>query len=129
MNLKRTILLSLVLLLSACWAMAQYQSDQSQSSQAGAGASKTTVEAGLAGSEGSYSLTDKSGKTYQLTGNTAKMQAHVGHTVQVTGTAMSGANSSSTASQSGSMSGSADAQQTLAVTSFKHVSSSCSSAQ
>jgi hypothetical protein len=109
--------------------MAQYQSDQSQSSQAGAGASKTTVEGCLAGSEGSYSLTDKSGKTYQLTGNTAKMQAHVGHTVQVTGTAMSGANSSSTASQSGSMSGSADAQQTLAVTSFKHVSSSCSSAQ
>jgi hypothetical protein len=90
------------------------------------GADKTTVQGCLAGSAGSYSLTDKSGTTYQLTGDTAKLQAHVGHTIEVTGTTMS--NQGSTG-QSGSMSAPSEMEPTINVTSFKHVSTSCSATQ
>src|ERR1700681_536383 len=110
--MKRIILLSSILLLSAVCAVAQYESQQpSASSQSSSDASKTTIEGCLAGSVGNYSLTDKSGTTYQLTGDTAKLQAHVGHTVQVTGTP-NASSGSATGSQSGSMSGPADAQPT-----------------
>ena len=127
--MKRILLLSSILLLSAVWAVAQYGSQQpSASSQNSSDASKTTIEGCLAGSVGNYSLTDKSGNTYQLTGDTAKLQAHVGHTVQVTGTP-NASSGSATGSQSGSMSGPADASPALNVTSFKHVSTSCGAAR
>jgi hypothetical protein len=126
--MKRILLLSSLLLLSAVWAVAQYQSQPSTSSQSSSdNATQTTIQGCLAGSAGSYSLTDKSGTTYQLTGDTAMLQAHVGHTVQVTGTTSSSASSSAstTDKQSSSMSGPSDTQPTIAVTSFKHVSTSC----
>lgn len=118
--MKRILLLSSILLLSAVWALAQYDTQSGASSQSSSDASKTTVEGCLSGSNGSYSLTDKSGTMYQLTGDTAKLEKHVGHTMQVTGTA-----TASSASKAGSMSGSADTQQTFNVTSFKHVSANC----
>ena len=88
--------------------------------------SQTTIVGCLSGSDGSYSLTDKSGTTYQLTGDTAKLQNHVGHTIQVTGTSAS--DSTMRGKQSGSMSAPSDTETTFNVTSFKHVSSTCSSA-
>jgi len=112
-----------ILLLTSAWAVAQYSSEPNATSQSSAGAGTTTVEGCLSGSEGSYSLTDKSGTIYKLTGHTAKLQAHVGHTMQVTGTTSSGM--SGMEKQSGSMSGPAESQPTLAVTSFKHISASC----
>lgn len=129
--MKRMLLLSSILLLSTVCAVAQYGSQQpSASSQDKSDTSKTTIEGCLAGSVGTYSLTDKSGTTYQLTGDTSKLLAHVGHTVQVTGTGAAGASSGSTpAGQSGSMSANAEAQPTLNVTSFKHISGSCSAAR
>ena len=75
------------LLLTTAWAVAQY--DSQSSSQSSSDMSKTTIEGCLSGSDGNYSLTDKSGTTYQLTGDTAKLQNHVGHTIQVTGTSAS----------------------------------------
>jgi hypothetical protein len=89
-------------------------------------AGSTTLQGCLGGSDGNFNLTDKTGTKYQLSGDTSKMTAHVGHTVQVTGTSASGA-SSPTSSQTGSMSGSADSGHTFTVTSFKHVSGSCDS--
>jgi len=75
-------------------------------------------------------LTDKSGTTYQLTGDTAKLQAHVGHTIKVTGTTTSSQGSASATGQSsGSMSAPSEAQPTFNVTSFKHVATSCSATQ
>jgi hypothetical protein len=122
--MKKMLLLSSILALSAVWAVAQYGSQQpSASSQSSSDASKTTIEGCLAGSVGNYSLTDKLGTTYQLTGDTAKLQAHVGHTVQVTGTTSS---AGATGGQTGSMSAPADTQPTLNVSSFKHISASCS---
>lgn len=122
--MKRMILLGSILLLSAVWATAQYE--KPEPGMDSSGADKTTVQGCLAGSDGSYSLTDKSGITYQLTGDTAKLQAHVGHTIEVTGTTTS--NQGSTG-QSGSMSAPSETQPTLNVNSFKHISTSCSATQ
>jgi len=125
--MKRIFLLSSILLLSAVWAAAQYEKPEpGMVGMDSSGADKTTVQGCLAGSAGSYSLTDKSGTTYQLTGDTAKLQAHVGHTIEVTGTTMS--NQGSTG-QSGSMSAPSEMEPTINVTSFKHVSTSCSATQ
>jgi hypothetical protein len=125
--MKRLLLLGSILLLSAVFALAQYGSQPSGT--ASSDLSMTTIQGCLAGSTGSYSLTDKSGTTYQLTGDTAKLQAHVGHTISVTGTTTPSAGSASAAGQSGSMSAPADGQPTFSVTSFKHVSPSCSAMQ
>ncbi len=128
--MKRILLLSSILLLSVTWAMAQYDSQSSASSQSSSSSdmSKTTLQGCLSGSNGNYTLTDQSGATYQLTGDTAKLEKHVGHTIQVTGTPItSSASNTTSGNPSGSMSGSAEAQQAFNVTSFKHVSSKCSS--
>jgi hypothetical protein len=87
---------------------------------------ETTVEGCLSGSSGSYTLTDKNGTAYQLTGDTAKLSEHVGHEVKITGTAGSGA-SPSGSSGAASSAGSAGSQQSLQVSSVKHVSKTCQS--
>jgi len=117
--MKRLLLLSSILLLSAVCAVAQYDPPSQDD------ASKTTIQGCLAGSNGNYTLTDKSGTTYQLTGATAKLQAHVGHTISVTGT--TGPSTGASSAPSGSMSAPAETQPTLNVTSFKHVAPNCSS--
>jgi hypothetical protein len=74
-KMKRIFLLSSILLLSAVWALAESDG------------SKITVDGCLMKSSGSFNLLDKAtGNTYHLEGDTAKLDEHVGHTVQVTGT-------------------------------------------
>lgn len=118
--MKTRAFATLVLLLCSAWAVAQsYPSDQkSETGSSG----KATVQGCLSRSDSGYTLTDKSGTTYQLTGDTAKLSAHVGHEVQIKGTkAESGAAASTTASsQSG--------QPQLEVSGMKHISETCSSA-
>src|SRR5437660_10074020 len=102
--MRKLFLLVSVLLLGASWVAAQDSSSQtnpnssspSQSASANAGG-ETTVEGCLSGSSGSYTISDKNGTTYQLTGDTAKLSEHVGHEVKITGTS-----SSAPASASGS---------------------------
>ncbi len=130
--MKRILLLSSILLLSAVWAVAQndnQSSTSSQSSQTSSTASETTIQGCLSGANGNLSLTDKSGTTYQLTGDTAKLQKHVGHTVELTGTEVTSSASNTSETPSGAMSGSAETQPMFNVTSFKHVSSKCSSSE
>lgn len=124
--MKRLFLLSSILVLTAAFALAQYGS-QSGSSPSSSSMSQTTIEGCLAGSDGNYNLTDKSGTTYQLTGDTAKLQHHVGHTVQITGTSDAPSASDMSGKQSGSMSSPSDSQPTFKVTSFKHISATCGS--
>lgn len=124
--MSRTILFSLVLLLCPAWMIAQQDSTQSSSSGQTASASAsasspTTIEGCLNGSDGNYTLTDKSGNTYQLAGDTGQLEKHVGHTIQVTGTT---AMTSASTNQQGAMS-SPSQQNTMNVTSFTHVSTSC----
>ncbi len=139
----RHLLLAAILMLGATWAWAQsypsQQSDQNQSNTAtqsqqtqssSSATSGTTIEGCLGGSAGSYTLTAKDGTMYQLTGNTDKLAKHVGHEIQVTGTASSA--SSTSTSGTGSQTGTAtnpsanSSQQSFDVTSFKHISGHCS---
>ena len=86
------LMLALALLCSTAWVQAQQdqypqnpQNPPSGSSQAGTSAGETSVEGCLQGSNGNFTLTDKSGTTYQLSGDTSKLSKHVGHEVQITG--------------------------------------------
>jgi ABC-type phosphate transport system substrate-binding protein len=131
--MRRLLLLLSVLLLGACWAVAQdttnsnsSQSDPTSASSGQTGSTNasgaTVVEGCLNGSSGNYTLTDKNGVSYQLTGDTAKLSEHVGHEVKITGT-------SSSASPNGGgtdtgTSGTSNSQ-TLEVSSLKHISKTC----
>lgn len=81
------------------------------------------VEGCLGGSDGNYTLTDQSGTSYRLTGDTAKLSEHIGHQVKVSGTksAATATGSSDTMGQTGG------AQQAIQVTSVKHVAKTCQS--
>jgi len=128
--MRQLFLILSVLFLGLTWAVAQDttsqpgatptgQSPAGQTSRAGAGG-QMTVEGCLSGSNGNFTLTDKNGMSYQLTGDTAKLTEHVGHEVKVTGMSGSSAAGSETAG------GSAGAQ-SLQVSSLKHISKSCKS--
>jgi len=66
--------------------------DTSQSSAPPqASADQQSIEGCIGGAAGAFTLTDAMGKTYQLAGDTSKLADHVGHSVQVTGSAESGA--------------------------------------
>src|SRR5450755_3566105 len=82
MTMRRIVLLSSILLLSAAWAVGQYSSG---SDDKRADASKVTIEGCIAGAAGNYTLTDQLGGSYQLTGNTEKVKSHVGEVLRVTG--------------------------------------------
>ena len=137
--MRRLLFLS-VLLLGASWAMAQDPSTQgnsgaSSASQAAQDQSstnaggETTVQGCLSGANGSYTLNDDSGNTYQLTGDTSKLAEHVGHEIKVTGvsaaSATSAAGSSAATPETAAQSGTS--QQTLQVSSVKHISKTCQS--
>lgn len=109
----RHLLLFAVLLLSLSWAVAQSYPSQ------GSNGTQETVKGCLSSSGGSYTLTAKDGKAYQLTGDTAKLSDHVGHEMKVTGT------ESSASASSGSTMGKNSSEPTLDVTSFKHISKTC----
>ena len=127
--MRQVLMIVSVLLLGLSWAVAQDSSTPSSSgygaqqstaqSRTGAGG-QMTVEGCLSGSNGNFTLTDKKGMEYQLTGDAATLSEHVGHEVKITGMSSSGA-SGSTASTSGS-------SQTLQVSSLKHISKTCKSA-
>jgi uncharacterized protein YdeI (BOF family) len=141
--MKKFSLVTAILLLSSAWMLAQsntspssqqYPSsspstqqpaqppDMSQSpTQAGKAAegAATTVEGCIGGSAGNYTLTDTSGKTYQLAGDTSKLGEHVGHDVKVTGTTASAAGGAAAAA--------GGAAPTLTVKKVKMVSSTCTS--
>lgn len=78
------------------------------------------IEGCLGGSAGNFTLTDASGTTYQLAGDTSKLSDHVGQQVQIWGDAASSASSSATGSTTTS-----SASQTFNVKRVKMVSSSC----
>ncbi len=114
----KKILITAMLLLCCTWAVAQGQKDPS----AQEGEKKiVTLRGCLNRSDSGFTLTDKSGKTYELTGTTSNLDSHVGHEVQVKGV-KTGPTAASDAASSGS-----GAQAKLNVTDLKHLSGTCSS--
>ena len=124
--MRQIFLLLSVLLLGLTWAVAQDTTGQTGSQTSAGG--EMTVQGCLSGSSGSYTLTDKHGMAYQLTGDTAKLSEHVGHEVKITGTSSSEASSAGASSGTSSAAGSTAAQKTLQVSSVKHISKTCPSA-
>lgn len=105
--MRKWSLVTAILLLSSAWLVAQNSStpptvpDNSQATQQqpdksqtsapmGADHSAQNIEGCLSGSAGAYTLTDATGKTYQLAGDTSKLADHVGHSVQIAGTEEAG---------------------------------------
>jgi hypothetical protein len=136
--MRKLYLIAAVLLLSSAWTFAQsgsqYPSSAPSSAQSAAqdagqaqqtatqtgkdaAAAGTTFEGCIGGSAGSYTLTDSSGKVYQLSGDTSKLGDHVGHDVKVTGTVGSAAGAAAA--------GAVGATPTLTVKKVKMVSATC----
>ena len=111
----RHLLLFSVLLLGVSWAVAQSESQAATGKTSG----QETVQGCLSNSGGTYTLTAKDGKTFQLTGDTAKLTEHVGHEIKVTGTVNSASETST-----GAM-GKSGAEKTIEISTVKHVSKSC----
>ncbi len=109
-----------VLLLGTSWAAAQSYPSQETSVNAGG---QQTVQGCLSSNGGTYTLVGKDGKSFQLTGDTAKLSEHVGHEIKVTGTVSSASESGSASTSPSSTTGSA--QPTIDVSSVKHVSKTC----
>ena len=79
--MRKTLVVTLVVLVSAMWVAAQ------DSGQMGKSSGATTIQGCLSQSNGQYQVTDSGGKVYQLSGDTSKLAHHVGHEVKVTGMA------------------------------------------
>jgi hypothetical protein len=125
--MRRILLLSSILLLSALWAAAQVnKSSDSDNPLVYPDPNRVIVQGCLSGDVGNLALTDRTGTNYQLTGNTANMYRNVGHTVLVTAEKPSGAPAP------GSMAANADTgtdtPPALSVISFADVSPNCSEA-
>lgn len=122
----RYLMLMSVLLLGVSWAVAQNDSagtSAASSASQTASSGSTTVQGCLSGSDGSYTLTDKDGKTYQLTGDTSKLSEHLGHEIRVTGDiGSSDMGTNGSAGQASTGSGS------ITVSSVKHISKTCKNA-
>jgi len=121
---RRMLLLSLVLLVSVVWAAAQADSgSKGEDPLVYPDPNRVIVQGCLSGEVGELALTDGSGTSYQLNGNTENMYQNVGHTVKVTGEKPSGEPAP------GSMAAEADTgtdtPRSLNVISFEDVSPNC----
>lgn len=131
--MRKLFLLSAFVLLLSAWVVAQATSPMGSSApQSSSNANETSITGCLSGSGGSYTLTDASGKTYQLTGDTSKLSDEVGHQVRVKGgeaSASAGAGSPGTTPPSGSSasssSGGSSAGMQFNVSSVKKIADSC----
>jgi hypothetical protein len=90
--MRKLFLTTAVLLLSSSWVLAQSNSSQSaqqpdKSQTAAADKGAQTIEGCLSGAADTFKLTDASGKTYELTGDTSGLAENVGHKVRLWGSA------------------------------------------
>lgn len=174
--MRKTFLITAILLLSAAWAVAQTSPSTPQSTTPGTSSqqstspsstspsqqpatpdtsstttqttttqttqtssnSSTSIEGCLSGSAGNWTLTDQSGKTWQLAGDTSKLSDHVGHQIRLMGTDNSSSASGSSSPSSSNPSSSAGAsgagsssgtQSTFTVNKVKMISSTCSTSK
>jgi len=120
----RNPLLVFALLLGVCWLVAQSDSSQSQTSPPNTGTA-TTVQGCLRSSGGNYTLTDKNGTVYELSGDTAKLSDHVGHELKVTGTG----DAASPNADAGVEQNNGSTHRPLQVASFKDTARNCQNSE
>jgi hypothetical protein len=114
-------ILALVLLLSAFCLQAQDAPPAGNPSDHPTSAHASTVQGCLQGSNGSFTVTNKSGSTYEIQGDTSTLAKHLGHEVQITGTTSTPADKGEPSGRTGS----ATEQQIIHLQDVKHVSKSC----
>ena len=83
--MRKTLMLALVLLISALWLPAQEGHPGADIWLAPEGRSPTTISGCLWSSGGHYTVTEKDGTVHRLTGSTARLSRYVGHEVEITG--------------------------------------------
>ena len=121
--MKKVYLIAATLLFGV-WAYAQSTSPSEQqpttqaNSHAQAADKGQSIEGCLASSNGTFTLADKSGKTYQLASDTVKLDDHVGQTLRVWG-------SEKKATDPAGASSLASASPTFTVEKVKMVAASC----
>jgi hypothetical protein len=114
--MHKTLMLVLVVLLSAAWLQAQDNMGKSSGST-----SPTTIEGCLQYVNGHYSLVDSGGITHPLSGYANKLKDHVGHTVEITGT--TGVKTTGTTMQGAAST--AKQQPVLKVSGVRHIADTC----
>jgi hypothetical protein len=118
--MKKYLISGGLLLFSCAWLPAQ----QNAQSDAGAGSQTSgpvMIQGCLQSSEGRYLLSDKLGKTHEVTGEANKLRRLVGHEVQLTG---SPATRTSDMTMQGSASSAAEIR-VFAVKSVKDLAKTC----
>lgn len=117
--MKKAVLAATVVLLWSTWMVAQ-QSYPGQTAPDNTGKS-VTVKGCLGRSDGGYTLTDASGNRFDVSGDKATLDKHVGHEVQVKGQA---AESSTPGNPSATEN---RIQSRIEVSDVKHISETCDS--
>jgi hypothetical protein len=118
MIMRKASLLAVIFLMASGWVLAQSDSGQSTSS-----GHEKSITGCLMGSGGSYTLTDDSGKTYQLQGADSKLKPEVGHVIKVRG--METETSSDTGTSANPSGSSTAGGTSFQVRSVSRVSDSC----
>jgi hypothetical protein len=101
-------------------------------STSGSMAQKTTVQGCLAQSaDGNFILSDKSGNSFQLSGDTSQLSSYVGNEIRVDGTAMNGEAGPGSMSSpvASSPAGSSESARQISVTGVRKVSDTCTNSQ
>ena len=114
--MRKLLMLTLVLLVSAVWLQAQ---DAGQTM--GKTSDMITVQGCLQVANGRYSITDSNGVVHQLTGAATKLSPHVGHEIEVTGTPRTRAASTT---EQGTAS-TAHVVPAIGVKTIKHIADTC----
>ena len=114
--MRKTLVLTLVLLVSAVWLQAQ---DAGKAS--GKTADLDTIEGCLQHSEDQYTLIDSTNTIHHLSGGASKLSHYIGHEVEITG--KPGVRTRDTTAQGGASS--AVVQPVIEVKSVKHVADTC----
>jgi hypothetical protein len=109
---RKTLMLTLVLMVSGVWLHAQ---------DAGKTSNLTTIEGCLQHSEGQYTLIDSTNTIHHLVGGGAKLSHHIGHQVKITG--KPGVRTLDTTPQGAASA--AVVQPVIEVKSVKHISETC----
>jgi hypothetical protein len=112
---RKTVMLTVVLMVSAVWLQAQ---DMGKTS------SLETIEGCLQHSEGQYTLIDSTNTIHHLVGGAKLLTHHIGHQVEITG--KPGVRTIDTTPQGAASS--AVVQPILEVKSVKHVADTCKAA-